>query len=152
VFGLDTCRALKVWTTCKNWWDTFFLVHGDWGRKDAFKVAIQVLPSINFLVFFFFFNLYHVFVCLYACRRGVDATCNWHFHPLKSFPSINSSLWFAWIQVGRIGKKLDINFILISLIFRVDLVNPCNPKLDFLTGSSPGYDLITMTITLTCTL
>jgi len=92
-----------------------FLVLGDWGRKDAFKVALQVLPTS-----LLFFNLYHVFVCLCACRRGVeekDARCNWHFHLLKSFPSINSCLWFAWIQMRRIKEKLDIDFALIPLIF-----------------------------------
>jgi hypothetical protein len=64
---------------------------------------------------------------LCACRRGVeekDARCNWHFQLLKSFPSINSCLWFAWIQMRRIKEKLDIDFALIPSIFWVNSGQP----------------------------
>jgi hypothetical protein len=44
---------------------------------------------------------------LCAYRRGVeekDATCNWHFHLLKSFSLINSYLWlrgYRWKGLKR---------------------------------------------------
>jgi hypothetical protein len=128
ISSFDLCL---VWTHAELWrfeqpakidGTLSFLVLGDWGRKVAFKIALHVLQTS-----LLFFNLYHVFVCLYACRRGVeekDATCNWHFHLLKSFPLINSCLWFAWIQMRRIKKKLDINFALIPSIFWVDQGQP----------------------------
>jgi len=52
-----------------------FLTLGDWGREGAFnqsEVVLQVLPTS-----LLFFNLYHVFVCLCACRKGVEEkACN----------------------------------------------------------------------------
>jgi len=89
VLMISSFGLCLVWTHAEFWrfeqptkidGTLFFLVLEDWGRKDAFKVALQVLPTS-----LFFFNLYYVFVCLCACRMEVeekDATCNWHFHLL----------------------------------------------------------------------
>jgi len=111
VLMISSFGLCLVWTHAELWrfeqpakidGTLSFLVLRDWGRKDAFKVALQVLPTSLLL-----FKLYHVFVCLCACRRGVeekDATCNWHFHLLKSFSSINSYLWlrgYRWKGLKR---------------------------------------------------
>jgi hypothetical protein len=75
VFSLNTAELRRFEQPAKTNGTLFFLMLGDWGRKDAFnqyEVALQVLPTS-----LLFFNLYHVFVCLCACRKGVEEkACN----------------------------------------------------------------------------
>jgi hypothetical protein len=91
------------------------------------ETRAEKMLSTNMKLLFRFYQLpcfsliYIMF--LYVCAHvGKElekrhATCNWHFHLLKSFLSINSCLWFAWIQMRTIREKLDIDFTLISLMF-----------------------------------
>jgi hypothetical protein len=76
VLMISSFGLCLVWTHAELWrfeqpvkidGTLSFLVLGGWGRKDALKVALQVLPTS-----LLFFNLYHVFVCLCTCNQGLD--------------------------------------------------------------------------------
>jgi hypothetical protein len=111
-----------------------FLTLWDWAEK-VLSTSLKLLFKFYQLPCFSLIYIMFLYVCARVGKelKKRHATYNWHFYLLKSFPSINSCLWFAWKQKGRIGGKLDTDLTLIPLIFSGWPRDP-TPWLDQLLG------------------